>query len=285
MKYTFLSLLALCSFGLQAQDTSTPNEPTEYTYKVVGSDSLNAYVFSPSKSASSQVFPSIVIFHGGGWVMGEPSWGFQHAKKYAALGLVSISVQYRLSDEKQITPIDAMDDARDFVIWAREHAKELTLDINRIAAYGWSAGAHLIASCAVFPTHNADSSISSAPNALILHSPAVSLVHDGWFKKLLLDKGQPIDYSPAEHIQEDMPASIIVVGRDDTVTPLRESELFHNNMLKFGNESYLHVYDGVGHLFTPSDQPDHGWPNPDKAVSEKAFDEIDKFLNKLGYIK
>ncbi|MEM9687573.1 MAG: dienelactone hydrolase family protein [Bacteroidota bacterium] len=75
------------------------------------------------------------------------------------------------------------------------------------------------------------------------------------------------------------------VGRTDTVTPLKGSEVFHNAMLKYGNDSELHVYDGVGHLFTPSTEPDDGWPNPDKEIRAKAQKEIDKFLEKHGYIK
>lgn len=285
MKNKILILFILISGLIKAQDYSTPIEPIEYTYKIIGSDSLKANVFYPLNISENENRPSIVIFHGGGWVMGEPSWGFGHAKKYAKLGLVSISVQYRLSDEKNITPIDAMEDTRDFFIWVRENAKDLKINCNKIAAFGWSAGAHLIASAAVFPAYGSDSTITSIPNALILQSPALSVVNDRWFEKLLLNKGNPIDYSPAEHMQGEMPPSIIIVGRDDTVTPLGESELFHENMLKYGNESYLNIYDGVGHLFTPSDQPDNGWPNPDKEVSEKAFYQVDLFLKNHNYIK
>ncbi len=86
-----------------------------------------------------------------------------------------------------------------------------------------------------------------------LVSPAVSVIRDGWFEQLLAGKGDPIEFSPAEHLKEDMPPTIIVVGKDDTVTPVYESDLYHENMLVHGNESYLHIYDGVGHLFTPSD--------------------------------
>ena len=82
-----------------------------------------------------------------------------------------------------------------------------------------------------------------------------------------------------------MPPSIIVVGKDDTVTPIFESNLFHQNMLKYGNKSNLFIYDGVGHLFTPSRQPDNGYPNPDKETQSKAYNELDSFLKVLGYIK
>lgn len=284
MRYKFLFLSIILCTGLEAQDNTNSIEPIEYIYKIVGTDSLKAYVFFPVNEPVIDEHASIAIFHGGGWSIGEPSWGFGYAQKYAKLGLVSVSVQYRLSDEKNITPIDAMEDARDFFIWARENAKVLKINIDKIAAFGWSAGAHLIAGAAVFPGYGSDSVITSIPDALILQSPALSIVNDGWFNKLLINKGYPIDYSPAEHIKGDMPPSIIVVGRDDTVTPIEESELFHTNMLKYNNESHLFIFDGVGHLFTPSDQPDDGWPKPDEKVSEKAFEEVDLFLKSLNYI-
>ena len=143
----------------------------------------------------------------------------------------------------------------------------------------------MAASTAVFPSYNADNSISSMPNALILSSPAVSLLQDKWFAQLLLARGNPIDYSPAEHINENVPPSLILVGKDDTVNPLYQAKLFHNNMLKYDNDSFLHVYDGVGHLFTPSDQPDDGWPNPDKEIKAKVDSEMLLFLKNLGYLK
>ena len=258
MRYKFLLLSIILCVGLKAQDSINSIEPVEYIYKIVGTDSLKAYVFFPVDESVIDKHASIAIFHGGGWSIGEPSWGFSHAQKYAKLGLVSVSVQYRLSDEKNITPIDAMGDTRDFFIWARENSKVLKINSDKIAAFGWSAGAHLIASAAVFPGYGSDSVITSIPNALVLQSPALSIVNDGWFNRLLINKGNPLDYSPAEHIKGDMPPSIIVVGRDDTVTPIEESELFHKNMLKYNNDSRLFIFDGVGHLFTPSDQPDNG---------------------------
>lgn len=282
MKNKILILLILICGITKAQDNSSP---IEFTYKIIGVDSLKAYVFFPQDIDENESRPSIAIFHGGGWAMGEPSWSFGYANKYAKLGMVSISVQYRISDEKNITPIDAMEDTKDFFIWARENAKVLKLNKDKIAAFGWSAGGHLVSSAAVFTKYGLDSTINSKPNTLILQSPAVSNLNDGWFKKLLLNRGDPIDYSPLQHIKSDLPPTIIVIGRDDTVTPLEYSVLFRDEMVKYGNICELHIYDGVGHLFTPSNLPDNGWPKPDKEISTKAFKAIDLFLEKLGYIK
>ena len=270
--------------NLFAQNNPEIKGPIEYVYDIKDPDSLKAYLFYPATRDQVDDNPAIVIFHGGGWSMGAPSWAFGLAEKYAQKGMVAVAAQYRLSDQKNITPFDAMEDARNIIIWMRKNAEELKIQSDRIVAYGWSAGAHLAACAAVFPKTDINKTITSIPNALVLVSPALSLEKDAWFKRLLLEKGNPEDYSPAEHLKEYMPSSIIVVGRDDTVTPIRESILFHENMQKYGNESFLYIYDGVGHLFTPSDQPDDSWPNPDKEIQAKAYTEIDLFLKKLEYI-
>jgi acetyl esterase len=42
---------------------------------------------------------------------------------------------------------------------------------------------------------------------------------------------------------------------------------------------------GIGHLFTPSSEPDDQWPNPDPKIQVKASAKADEFLKLLGYIK
>ena len=78
--------------------------------------------------------------------------------------------------------------------------------------------------------------------------------------------------------------TVIVTGRQDTVTPLREVQAFADRMKAAGNRCELHVYDGVGHLFTPVGTPDDGYPQPDVAVRSAAFAELDAFLVSLGYM-
>ena len=83
MKHVILILFILLSWLTVAQDKSSSPDPIGYTYKIVDSDSLKAYVFYPPNIAENDRLPSMVIFHGGGWAMGEPSWGFGYAKKNA----------------------------------------------------------------------------------------------------------------------------------------------------------------------------------------------------------
>lgn len=274
---TALLLLFLC------QLSTAKTEPEAHVYKTVGDTELKVYTIYPESSDRKKSHPAVVVFHGGGWSMGEASWGFSVAQHFADKGMVGLSAQYRLQQGTEVTPVESMADARRVIRWMRENADMLGIDPNRIVAYGWSAGAHLAASAAVFNHDDANQTYSSVPNALALYSPALSLMLYDGFDARLGGKAKTIEISPAEQIRKNLPPSIIVIGRTDTVTPLEGAQLFHDNMLKHGNRSELHVYEGVGHLFTPSTEPDDDWPNPDPEKRQQALNEIDRFLASLGY--
>lgn len=282
MRSTISILAFLLAITANGQSDVTQSEPLRFTYKIIGEDSLHLYVFSATNRKGAN--PGMLIYHGGGWNIGDPTWGFHRAKTFSNKGVCAIAVQYRLSDQKEITPIDAIADARDAILWVRRNAKKLQIKSDSIIAYGWSAGAHLAACTAVFPAYDSVSHTSSVPNALVLYSPALSVTRDKWFKQLLPPDVDPVHYSPAENISGKMPPSVIVVGKTDTVTPIHEAELFHQNMLKTNNTSILKIYDGVGHLFTPSNQPDNGMPNPDQKIEAQAIRDIEFFLQELGFL-
>jgi acetyl esterase/lipase len=272
--------------------------PVEHVYAQPGGTPLKAYVFSANKAddktddktenkadgSPDQVKrPAIVLFHGGGWAMGEPAWAFSRAKRFAERGMVAVAAQYRLSDQKGITPHEAMADARAVIRWMRTHAESLDIDPNRIAAYGWSAGAHLAVSAAIFGVE--EDSTSAKPDALVLVSPAVSLAGDGWVQRLLLGRGSARDISPDEHVRKGLPPTLILQGDVDTVTPMTGAKQFCERMRAAGNVCELHVYEGYGHLFTPAGTRDDGMPEPDQATAADASKRADRFLASLGFLE
>ena len=263
------------------------NEEKDHTVKIFKTENdyiLEANIFYPDGIGEEEKKPAIVIFHGGGLVIGNPSWAFGKAKHYAEQGLVAVAAQYRLSNFKDITPIDAIQDAKDLMFWLRKNADELKIIDNKIAASGWSMGAQLCATLAIFPDTLSDSRINTSPNALLLTSPGTHA--RGWFTELLNGaKINPMDYSPLEHVKSGLPPTIILQGRDDTVTPLNDVQLFYNKMITHGNYCEIWIYDKVGHLFTPTYLGDNGWPQPDKEVQKQADERADEFLKKFDFIE
>jgi acetyl esterase/lipase len=199
--------------------------------------------------------------------------------------MVAVAAQYRLSDQKNVTPHEAMADARAVIRWVRAQAASLGIDPKRVAAYGWSAGGHLAASAAIFETGASRDGVSARPDALVLVSPAVSLAGDGWVQRLLMGRGSARDISPDEHVRKGLPPTLVLQGDVDTVTPLTGAKRFCERMRAAGNVCELQIYEGFGHLFTPKGIPDDGMPEPDPVVTAEALKRSDRFLQSLGFVK
>jgi acetyl esterase len=101
--------------------------------------------FPPERSTPH---PTIVLFHGGGWIMGSIGFNDQMARSLC-LGTNSVVVSsgYRLAPEHQFPA--AVDDASAAVRWAFENVGDLGGDPQRIGVAGISAGANLAAVAAL----------------------------------------------------------------------------------------------------------------------------------------
>jgi acetyl esterase/lipase len=274
-------LLLVGASVVSAQGEPAQRAPAEHVYATPNGTELRVHVFTPDGPATAKR-PAIVLFHGGGWAMGEPAWTFPRARHFAEHGMVAVAAQYRLSDQKEVTPHEAMADARAAIRWVRAQAGSLGVDPNRIAAYGWSAGGHLAACAAIFGAD--EGGLRASPDALVLVSPAVSVGADGWVQRLLMGRGTARDVSPDEHVRKGLPPTLILQGDVDTVTPLAGARRFCERMRAAGNRCDLQVYEGFGHLFTPAGTPDDGMPQPDPATSADASKRADRFLASLGFL-
>jgi acetyl esterase len=283
-----IAALAL-SFLLPAVARSqepTP-QPIIRTYKTVGTTELKAHVFQPVDSTKRKMYAAIIVLHGGGWSAGSPEWTYYDTQRFAGLGIVAIAGEYRLSNQKDITPLEGMADTRDLIRWVREHAAELAIDPQRVAVYGSSAGGHLAASAAVFP-HDEESKTSAIPDALILLSPAASIVNDQWPQRLLGKRADVKTISPAENITRQLPPIIIIEGAADTETPLAGVQRFCDRAKQVGGTCELHVYPNLGHLLSRNLDPqaqEQGPFDPDPTASNTARAAEDAFLAGIGYTK
>lgn len=89
----------------------------------------------------STPLPTLVLFHGGGWVAGLKERNVLQLLPYISLGWAVINVEYRTASSS-LAPA-AVEDCRCALRWVATHAKEFGFDTSKIVLTGGSAGGHL----------------------------------------------------------------------------------------------------------------------------------------------
>ena len=286
-----ITIVLTFHFTLNGQNNYPPKieNAREVTYKSIDGVDLNLWIFNPPKHQANDKKPAIVFFFGGGWNAGSPTQFVPHCEYLAARGMVAMVADYRVRSRNGVVAYKCVSDAKSAVRWIREHATELGIDPNRIAAGGGSAGGHLAAATATlsdFDEPNENKNISSKPNALALFNPAVVLarvngsdiMEENRMEEMKNRMGvEPVKISPYHHIVKGLPPTIIFHGTGDTTVPFKTVQLFTDKMNKTGNSCRLVGYKGESHGFF-----NYGKGNNGAFID--SLNKLDKFLVSLGYL-
>jgi acetyl esterase len=257
--------------------------PPSYVYRAVGDRQLRAFVTLPDEVGARRA--AILLFHGGGWKIGEPAWTFARAREFASKGLVAMSIEYRLSNDG-LSPVDAVEDACGAFAWAREQADRFGIDVRRVAGYGVSAGGHLAASAAMLPSvKGRPIAARERPNALVLFSPALNMARDEYFQGLMAGHGKPASYSPAEFVRRDLPPTLVIQGEKDSLVRTDHARAFCAAAEMAGARCSIKVYPNVGHLLTRNLADQHKDFDSDPAGLADARKREDAFLVSIGFAR
>ncbi len=254
--------------------TERRKEPsTIKIYKTIGNIELEAHIFYPEDFKEGDQRSAYLFFHGGGWAIGIPEWGYKNCKTYSSKGMVAISFEYRLIDIHKSNIIDCIRDAKSAILWTRKQAKSLGIDPNKIVAAGFSAGGHLAACTAIMDEfEETDSSgQSSRPNAIVVHSASYNTLKNNWFARNSEQKPESI--STFHQLDKNLVPSIFFHGTDDHLAPISEFTEFRDKMDALGNDYDYKIFENVGHFFN-------------NAVARATVQDMtEAFLVKLGYIE
>jgi len=120
---------------------------SDHTITGAGGQPMLVRIYQPASRDSSQR-PAVLWIHGGGYVMGHPGYDDNLCRDFVlAAGCVVVSPDYRLAPEH---PYPAgLEDCYSALVWMTESAKELSIDLRRVAIGGASAGGGLTAALAL----------------------------------------------------------------------------------------------------------------------------------------
>lgn len=127
---------------------------------------LKMDIYTPNKTRQS--YPVIVIFHGGGWLMGDKSGMTEMAQYLAQNGeYVVCNVNYRLLGDlnNTITMNELIEDAFGAVLWIKENVAKYKGDPNKLIVTGDSAGGHMAAVVATENSHISAEGFAAKPLA------------------------------------------------------------------------------------------------------------------------
>ena len=216
-------------------------------YKSVDSIELNLHVYRPENFDRSKIYSCIVFFHGGGWKSGSYKQFERQSKYFASRGMIAISAEYRIKNKHGTSPIQAMEDAKSAIRYIRLNSESLSINPERIAAAGGSAGGHLVAvsgNIELFDNKDENLSISSKPNLLILYNPVLD-----FGPKKFEWISDPSMASPIKNITKGAPPTIILTGTADKLIPVESINNYNALMESVGSRCDVIFYEGAEHAF------------------------------------
>lgn len=271
------TIIGLMLFGFIAQSQKSVVQIKEelIEYKKIDTVSLKLHIYKPLDFDPSKTYNCMVFFHGGGWNGGSYKAFKRQSMYLASRGMIAISVEYRVKNVHGTSPFIALEDAKSAIRYVREHAKELNLNPDMIAAGGGSAGGHLAAACGNVEgldlvTENLK--ISSKPNALVLFNPVYDNSKNGYGYRAI--EGRVDEISPMHNISKGAPPTIVFFGTNDKTTPVVSSKEYESKMNKVGSRIDLHLYDGAEHSFFNKG-----------GYFVDTVDKMDDFLVSLDYLE
>lgn len=110
-------------------------------------NAVTADLFRPATMPAPR--PAVVVVHGGGWQRGDREEMEHIVRALVAQGYVVLNIGYRLAPRHPYPA--AVDDLHDALRWLAANAQRFGVDRERIALWGYSAGAHLAGLVAARP--------------------------------------------------------------------------------------------------------------------------------------
>ena len=278
-----LFLLSVLLSGSAGATSPTELATTHYVlpdhvYTVNGGAESRLDLYLPRRRyvrERTDALPTVVYFHGGGWVSGSKTAGSLQVLPYLERGWAAINVGYRLADQA-LAPA-AVEDARCVLSWIAANAAEYRLDTDRVILTGRSAGGHLAlitgmltaaagldARCAARAggqgLERASLQAHQLRPAAIINWSGITDVVDliagpnatqyavRWLGNQPNRSAVARLVSPLTHVKPGLPPILTLHGDQDRVVPFEHATRLHDALDRAGIRHRLHVLEGREHF-------------------------------------
>jgi len=191
--------------------------------------------------------PSVVLIHGGGWVLGSRR---MKPMRYLATKLVQRGFAVCIPEYRMVFRggrlDEALDDATRAIGWWLESAERFALNPARVVLSGLSAGATLMLLAA---DNHRDVPFSRIVPVFGVYD--FSQMHGGLgslIQPLLLRTHAPSDVSPLQRAPHPSPVTLLH-GTADTLVPHAQAVQFRDRWTAAGGIVELVTYEGLPHAF------------------------------------
>ncbi len=235
----------------EAREQEILETGTRYVYQQRPEGDLHAhFIFPMDFDYEVDRRAAIIFFHGGSWDISAPNQFIPHGHHFASRGMVAIAAEYRTKNKFGGGPLEAMEDAKELVLFVKKHAHQLGIDPTKIVLCGAGSGGHA-ALCST--VHKAsEEALSPRPAALVLFGAVsdTSLRKSGVASELFPSMKLAKATSPLRHLpQKKLPPCLIFHGTADRAVPFAQSTKLLKMYRKRRNTCELMEFTNAGHTF------------------------------------
>ena len=239
------------------------------TYAMANNIELKLDLYLPRKRSTP--LPTLMLFHGGGWVDGQKERNVFQLLPYLSLGWAVVNVEYRLA--RQSPAPAAVEDCRCALRWVTYHAKEYNLDTSKIVLTGGSAGGHLALITGLLPAQSVfdrqcptesstrwrEATEPQTKVAAIINWYGITDVADliegpnakhyamEWLGSLSHRQELARQLSPINYVRAGLPPIITIHGDQDDIAPYEQAVRLHAALDKAGVPNQLVTIRGAKH--------------------------------------
>ena len=221
--------------------------------------------------------PTLVFYHGGGWIGGTKEASFMSVMPWLEMGWNVVNVEYRMA-RVSLAPA-AVEDAQCALKFVVNRAKDYNIDTSKIVLSGESAGGHLSLTTGMIPASVGFTSLCAGGgftgndtalpkvaaiinwygitdvNAMLTGGPDARAYAVQWLGSAPNRDAIAKSVSPLTYVRADLPPILSIQGDADPIVPYSQNTRLLDALKKAGAKAELFTIPGGGHgNFKPAER-------------------------------